>query len=69
MVEIVSRLLFIIRKSANWCLIGFLNESKEEPFQLKVDLYLRSLRWIINYEKGFRKEKSQLLYNKYNSKE
>ncbi|CAG8599921.1 6549_t:CDS:10, partial [Acaulospora morrowiae] len=57
------------RKSADWYLIGFLNESEEEPFQLKVDLYLRSLRWIINYEEGIRKEKAQLLYNKYNSKE
>ncbi|CAG8716824.1 2451_t:CDS:10, partial [Funneliformis caledonium] len=56
------------RKCADWSLIGFLNESKEEPFQLKMDLYLRSLRLIINCEKGIRKEKAQLLHNKYNSK-
>ena len=60
--------VYFKRKSADWCLIGFLNESKEEPFQLKMDLYLRSLRWIINCEEGIRKEKAQLLYNKYNSK-
>ncbi|CAG8673842.1 11856_t:CDS:1, partial [Gigaspora rosea] len=48
-----------------WNIINFLNECNEKPFQLKIDLYLRSLENIINCEKGKRKEKAQLLLDRY----
>jgi len=57
------------RKSEEWSLIGFLTESEEESFWLKIDLYLRGLKNIINHEEGNRKEKAQFLLNKYYSKE
>ncbi|CAI2190844.1 11119_t:CDS:10 [Funneliformis geosporum] len=57
------------RKSEEWSLIGFLTESEEESFRLKIDLYLRGLKNIINHEEGNRKEKAQFLFNKYYSKE
>ncbi|CAG8587138.1 6452_t:CDS:10 [Ambispora gerdemannii] len=53
------------RKSGEWSLLGFLNESDEEQFRLKIDLYLRSLENIINYDEGDRKEKAQFLLDKY----
>jgi len=33
-----------------WSITGFLNESNEEPLQLKLDLYLKSLKHIMNSE-------------------
>jgi hypothetical protein len=46
--------------------LDFLNKSDEEPFRLKIDLYLRSLENIIKLEeKGRRKEKAQILLDKY----
>ncbi|CAG8628021.1 1095_t:CDS:2, partial [Diversispora eburnea] len=54
------------RNSAEWSLKGFLNESEEESFQQKIDLYLRGLENIVKYEKeGKRKEKAQLLLDRY----
>ncbi|CAG8560514.1 6505_t:CDS:2, partial [Ambispora leptoticha] len=52
------------RKPEEWSLLGFLTESEEESFRLKIDLYLRGLKNIINLEEGNRKEKAQFLFNK-----
>ncbi|RIB03740.1 hypothetical protein C2G38_2254811, partial [Gigaspora rosea] len=50
-----------------WNIINFLNQCNEEPFQLKIDLYLRSLENIINCGEGNRREKAQFLFDKYKS--
>jgi hypothetical protein len=52
-------------KSSDWNIIGFLKECTEESYQLKIGLYLKSLENIIKNEQGKRKEKAQLLYDKY----
>ncbi|CAG8760932.1 11037_t:CDS:2, partial [Acaulospora morrowiae] len=52
-----------------WSITGFLNESSEEPFQLKLDLYIKSLKHIVNSEQGKRREKAEYLLNKYYQKE
>jgi len=56
------------RKPEEWSLLGFLTESEEESFRLKIYLYLRGLKNIIDHEEGNRKEKAQFLFNKYYSK-
>jgi hypothetical protein len=43
----------------------FLNKSKEEPFQLKIGLYLKSLETINDNEQGKRQKRAQLLLNNY----
>ncbi|CAG8496574.1 2731_t:CDS:10 [Cetraspora pellucida] len=58
---------YFTRAYTEWNIINFLNQCNEEPFRLKVDLYLRSLENIINCEKGKRKEKAQFLLDKYKS--
>lgn len=53
------------KKSADWNIMGFLDECTEKSYQLKINLYLKSLENIINNEQGSREKKAQLLYNKY----
>lgn len=48
------------RKSADWNIMGFLDECTEKSYQLKLGLYIKSLENI-----GSRKKKAQLLYDKY----
>ncbi len=50
---------------ADWNILDFLEESKGEPFQILTDSYLRYLKHIIQSEQGSKKEKAQLLINKY----
>jgi len=38
------------RKSADWFILGFLNESTEELFRYKIEAYLKSLKKIIDSE-------------------
>ncbi|CAG8502695.1 20606_t:CDS:2 [Cetraspora pellucida] len=53
------------RRHSEWSIIGFLNESDEESFQLKIGVYLKNLKNIINHEQGARRDKAQLLYDNY----
>ncbi|CAG8701277.1 319_t:CDS:2, partial [Gigaspora rosea] len=53
------------KKHTEWNIIGFLNECDKEPFQLKLDLYLRSLENIASCAERKRKEKAQLLLDRY----
>jgi len=53
------------RKCTEWNITEFLNESKEELFQLKIGLYLKSLETINDNEQGRRQERAQLLLNDY----
>ncbi|CAG8503344.1 14863_t:CDS:2, partial [Dentiscutata heterogama] len=52
-------------KSADWNITRFLKECTEKSYQLKIGLYLKSLENIMNNEQGNRKQKAQLLYDKY----
>ncbi|RGB24778.1 hypothetical protein C1646_485103 [Rhizophagus diaphanus] len=53
------------RKHTEWSITGFLNESKEEPFRVKIGLYLKSLETIYDYEHGKRQEMARFLLDKY----
>ncbi|RUP11972.1 hypothetical protein BC936DRAFT_139907 [Jimgerdemannia flammicorona] len=41
---------YFIRKSTEWDIIGFLDESKEGSFEQKLDSYIKSLKTIANTE-------------------
>jgi hypothetical protein len=54
------------RRSSEWDILGFLNESEDmEPFDSKMDCYTKCLETIANCEKGFRRERAQLLLDRY----
>jgi hypothetical protein len=55
------------RKYSEWCITGFLDKSEEEPFQLKIGLYLKSLENICDSEQGKRAEKARFLHDKYST--
>ncbi|RUP44163.1 hypothetical protein BC936DRAFT_149855 [Jimgerdemannia flammicorona] len=56
---------YFSRKSTEWDIIGFLDESKEGSFEQKLDSYIKSLKTIANTEQGKRQEKAQLLIDNY----
>ncbi|RUS14564.1 hypothetical protein BC937DRAFT_93632 [Endogone sp. FLAS-F59071] len=56
---------YFSRKSTEWNIIGFLDESKEASFEQKLDSYIKDLKIIANTEQGKRQEKAQLLINNY----
>jgi len=51
--------------SSEWCITGFLNECKIEPFERKIDQYLRCLNTIADGEKDKRKERAEVLLRAY----
>ncbi|PKK56879.1 hypothetical protein RhiirC2_418334 [Rhizophagus irregularis] len=53
------------RKSSKWNIIGFLNECDLEPFQRKIDCYLKCLDTIFESEHGMRKETAKNLLDNY----
>ncbi|CAG8777721.1 11256_t:CDS:2, partial [Acaulospora morrowiae] len=53
------------RKFVDWNIIDFLRECKEEPFQRKIDKYLKSLETIVEREKGKRKTMAETLLQRY----
>ncbi len=53
------------RNHSEWSLLGFLNESNEEPLQLKLGLYTKSLKEIEDHERGKRQEKARRLLDRY----
>lgn len=52
-------------KSTNWSILGFLEECDEEPFQKKIDKYIKDLEIIADYEQGKRQEQANLLLSRY----
>ncbi|RUS15906.1 hypothetical protein BC937DRAFT_91820 [Endogone sp. FLAS-F59071] len=56
---------YFSRKSTEWNIIGFLDESKEASFEQKLDSYIKDLKIIANTEQGKRQEKAQLLIDNY----
>lgn len=53
------------RNYTDWNIIGFLEESDEETFDLKIDSYLKSLELITEGDQEGRAKKAQLLFDKY----
>jgi len=53
------------RTSSKWSILGFLNESDIEPFDLKVDFYIKCLETIFDREQGARKERARVLLDSY----
>ncbi|CAG8610713.1 24816_t:CDS:2, partial [Gigaspora rosea] len=41
-----------------WSILGLLNESDIEPFDLKIDFYIKSLEAIVDHEQGAWKERA-----------
>ncbi|CAG8766457.1 10110_t:CDS:10, partial [Cetraspora pellucida] len=56
---------FFKRNSDKWNIIDFLNECYMEPFERKIDQYLRCLDTIAGCDKGKRKERAETLLNRY----
>lgn len=56
---------YFCRKSSDWRIIDFLNENDIEPFEKKIDVYIKSLNNIIALEKGKRRERALTLLEKY----
>ncbi|CAI2191593.1 679_t:CDS:2, partial [Funneliformis geosporum] len=52
------------RKYSSWNIVGFLSECDLEPFERKIDEYLKSLRKI-KAEKGMRQKKASQLLDRY----
>ena len=54
------------RKTSDWNILEFLKECEEEPFDLKIDCYIKSLENISNREgDNCRREKAQALLDRY----
>ncbi|CAB5202859.1 unnamed protein product [Rhizophagus irregularis] len=53
------------RTPFKWSILGFLDESDIEPFDVKVDCYIKSLEAIFDREKGARKERARVLLDGY----
>ncbi|CAG8624659.1 7042_t:CDS:2, partial [Diversispora eburnea] len=51
--------------SEEWNIRDFMKECDVEPFENKLDCYTKSLEAIIERKKGDRKEKAQLLFDRY----
>jgi hypothetical protein len=52
-------------KHTEWSITGLLNEFKEEPFRVKIGLYLKSLETINGNERGKRQEMARFFLDKY----
>jgi hypothetical protein len=54
------------RKYTKWNIIDFLNECNIETFEGKIDHYLKSLRAIVDCERGANQDKARYLLDRYN---
>ncbi|CAI2178668.1 12918_t:CDS:2 [Funneliformis geosporum] len=50
---------------ASWSVLDFLNKCELEPFQLKIDNYIKCLKTIVDNEQGDRKNSAQMLLDRY----
>ncbi|KAF0462686.1 hypothetical protein F8M41_000241 [Gigaspora margarita] len=54
------------RKSAKWQIVDFLNKCEETSFKRKIDIYTKSLEFIVAYNtKKKRRERAQTLLDRY----
>ncbi|KAF0506685.1 hypothetical protein F8M41_019107 [Gigaspora margarita] len=54
------------RKSSKWNILDFLNASTDiEPFDLKIDFYIKTLESIFDHEQGSRKQRARALLDDY----
>ncbi|CAI2191189.1 5609_t:CDS:10 [Funneliformis geosporum] len=53
------------KRASDWNITGFLNVCELESFQQIIECYLTSLDSIIKTESGHKREKAQILYDKY----
>ncbi|CAG8564322.1 10377_t:CDS:2 [Dentiscutata erythropus] len=54
------------RKSSKWNILDFLNASTDiEPFDLKIDFYIKTLERIFDHEQGSRKQRARALLDDY----
>src|SRR5688500_8244751 len=53
------------RNFSDWSITGFLNECAKEPFQAKIDDYIKSLIAITSGEQGRRQSQAQVLLAQY----
>ncbi|CAG8565207.1 8466_t:CDS:2 [Diversispora eburnea] len=56
---------YFTRDFTEWNIREFLEECDEEPFRVKIDIYVKSLQNIINSGEGKRLEKAQYLLDQY----
>ncbi|CAB4389865.1 unnamed protein product [Rhizophagus irregularis] len=56
---------FLSRESSKWDIVDFLEESSEEPFEKKIDVYIKSLNNLANYKRGKQRERALTLIDKY----
>ncbi|CAG8552008.1 2325_t:CDS:2, partial [Funneliformis caledonium] len=50
---------------ANWSILGFLNECELEPFEMKIDSYVKWLKKIVDCEQDIKKKSAQALLDNY----
>ena len=50
---------------ANWSILGFLNECELEPFETKIDSYIKWLKKIVDCEQDIKKKSAQALLDNY----
>jgi hypothetical protein len=53
------------RKTADWGVLDFLNECGIEPFEKKIDTYIKSLNNIVKFEGGKRNKRACILLERY----
>jgi hypothetical protein len=52
-------------KCSEWNILGFLKQCNVEPFDVKIDYYLKCLENIVRCELGNRQKKAQELIDRY----
>jgi hypothetical protein len=62
---IMSKHEYFDRDSSTWNISDFLNVCDVEPFDNKLDVYLKSLENIFDQEQDTRKEKARALLDEY----
>ncbi|RUP50255.1 hypothetical protein BC936DRAFT_139852 [Jimgerdemannia flammicorona] len=53
------------RKSSTWSIQGFMRECDLQPFDFKLDFYLKTLENIANREQGDRQNNARALLKRY----
>ncbi len=53
------------RKPSEWDIVAFLNDCEKEPFETKIDEYVKSLEAIIKHKRCYEQGKARILLNNY----
>ena len=56
---------YFLKDSSNWSILGFLEACDIEPFDIKMDAYIKSLENIDNQEQGTRQGRAKELLESY----